>query len=309
VGESARRKKEDPFYGKVPKNGKGIVISNPVTIEENGSFTSLGGGVNPIELRRATLFWDRINKPSNNVISLGDLSPDEKFLKECGILQELKVQVGQISGDIGSIYTHLHLAAFAHLERMEPGLWALSEGENSFNLRPNASFSQGRGALVELHRAIPLPTAEVPLSDLLEFKEKRRDEILSLTLELDGLFSKVVNSEDTHFELSRAIAEVDKKYSDVIKAGKDSKIKFSLSDFSYGFSLEVSSGNLLTSGAVGAIMGGTFGLPLVGGIIGAAASTIKFNVGLGGKLSRSDKSAALALSPYRVVSRLINEPI
>lgn len=308
MGESKRRKEKDPFYGKTPKAGKGIVVSHPVKVEKDGSFYGAGGGVDPVELRRAVLFWDRINKPTNNIISFGE-SKDEEFLKECGLLDELRVQVGQASGPAGLLYAHLHLSAFKHLEEMEPGLWSLSEGENSFNFSGYEGFEQGRGALVELHRAIPLPTADVPLSDLLEFKEKRRDEILSLTLELDGLFSRVVNAEDSDFELRRAITEIDKKCSDVIAVGKESKVRFSLSDFTYAVSLEVNSTNLLASGALGAFMGSTFGLPIVGGAIGVAASTIKFNVSFGGKLKRSSKSAELALSPYRVVSKMINEPI
>ncbi|OWY04701.1 hypothetical protein B6V75_00675 [Thioclava sp. F1Mire-8] len=237
------------------------------------------------------------------------MSDDERYLKECKLLSEMEVSVGQVSGRAGLIYSHLHLAAFKELEEREPGLWSMSEGENSFNLQAKGIFTQGRGALVELHRAIPLPTADVPLEDLLNFKEKRRDELLSLTLEIDGLFSRVMNAEDSDFELKRAIGEIDQRCSDVVAAGRESKIRFSLSDFTYGVSLELSSTNLLMSGAAGAIMGTTVGLPVVGATIGAASSFIKFNVGLGGKLERSKKARELAFSPYRVVSRLINEPI
>ena len=269
---------------------------------------SKGAGIDPLELRRAVLFWDRLNKPSNNLITFG-LSDDEEFLVKCGILEEMKVRAKPISGKFGFIYSQQHLAAFSELEKREPGHWSMSEGENSFNLQAGSGFSDGRGALVELHRAIPLPTKDVPLEDLLNFKEKRRDEIISLTLELDGLFSRVTNAQDTQFELARAAREIDQRCSDVISVGKEAKIKFSLSDFTYGVSLEINSTNLLASGAVGAIMGTTIGLPLVGAVIGTASSFIKFNVGLGGRLERGKKTSELALSPYRVVSRLVNELI
>lgn len=306
VGEAKRRKDLDPFYGKIPKVGKGIVVSPAVSIGANGSFTMLGG-VDPVELRRAVLFWDRINRPTNNLIHI-ELSPDEKFLNECGILAEKNVRA-DFSGMIGHGYAESHLGAFSALEAEEPGLWTLSEGPNSFNLEADATFREGRGALVELHRAIPLPERDVPLEDLLNFKEKRRDEIKNLTLELDGLFSRIINSADSDFELNRAISEIDQKCSDVIIVGRESGIKFSLSDFSYGVSLEVNSTNLLTTGAAGFLFGSTIGLPLVGGAIGAAASTLKLNLSLGGKLQRSTKASELALSPYRVVSSLIDEPI
>lgn len=308
MGEAKRRKKVDPFYGKVPKAGKGIVVSPPITIGADGSLDLQGGGIDPVELRRAVLFWDRINKPKNNFISFGQ-SADEKFLAECGLLQEIDVRMSAASGRAGQIYAQLHLAAFSELEGREPGIWSMSEGETSFNLQAGEGFASGRGALVELHRAIPLPTGDVPLEDLLNFKETRRDELLRLTLEIDSLFSRITNAEDFEFELQRAIREIDQRCSDVIKVGKESNVSFSLSNFTYGVSMELNSTNLLVSGAAGAVMGTTIGLPVVGATIGAASSVIKFNVGLGGQLERSKKSRELALSPYRVVSRIINEPI
>ncbi|UWQ49929.1 hypothetical protein K3720_00535 [Leisingera caerulea] len=221
----------------------------------------------------------------------------------------MEVRADGFSGNPGLIYSHLHLSAFAELENREPGLWSMSEGENSFNLQAGSGFSDGRGALVELHRAIPLPTKDTPLEDLSNFKEKRRDEFVSLTLELDGLFARVTNAQDTQFELGRAVREIDLRCSYVISVGKEAKIKFPLSDFTYGVSLEVNSTNLLAGGVAGAIMGTTVGLPITGAAIGVASSFMKFNVGLGGSLERSKKAKELALSPYRVVSRLVNEPI
>lgn len=307
MGEAKRRRESDPFFGLRPKHGKGIVISSPITISQNGAM-SVRGGMDPVELRRAVLFWDRINKPKNNFIGI-DLSDDEEFLLQCGILDELEIRANSFSGQAGFIQAQLHMMAFSELEKREPGLWAMSEGENSFNLQAGGIFSTARGALVELHRAIPLPTQDVPLAELLNFKEKRRDEIKSLSLELDGLFYRVMNAEDSQFELGRAVREIDQRCHDIVAVGKEANIKFSLSDFNYGVSLEVNSTNLLVSGAAGAIMGTTIGLPIVGAAIGVGASFIRFNVGLGGRLERSKKSTELALSPYRVVSRLVNEPI
>lgn len=307
MGEAKRRKEKDPFYGRQPKAGKGIVVSPRITIDQKGGISG-SSFVDPVELRRAVLFWDRINKPSNNVIHFG-LSPDEQFLNQCGILEEKMIRGHNVSGSGGLIYARLHLEAFAQLEADEPGLWCMSEGENSFNLQSQGIYKKERGALVELHRAVPLPKDDVPLSDLLEFKERRRDEVKSLSLELDSLFSRISNGEDFDFELKRSISEIDQKCSDIIAVGRESNISFSLSDFSFGVSLDFNSSNLLRDTVIGGLIGNTFGLPIVGGAIGAAASTISFNLGIGGKLERSNRNKKLALSPYRVVSRLINEPL
>ncbi len=307
MGEAKRRRESDPFYGQIPKAGKGIVVSPPVTIGADGSFRATSD-VDAVELRRAVLFWDRIVKPTNNLIHLA-LSDDEKFLKECGLLNQLDVRTDGLSGSAGFVYAHLHLSAFSNLEKAEPGLWALSEGESSFNLKADGFFKEGRGALVELHRAIPLPTADVPLHDLLEFKKKRRDEILSLTLELDGLFARILQAEETDFELRRAIREIDQKCSDVVRVGRESRINFSHTEMTYGISLEGSLAQAFLGAGGGFFLGQQYELPALGALLGAGAGLIKFNLGIGGKLTRSQRSDKLALSPYRVVSRLMSEPI
>lgn len=308
MGEAKRRKQATKFYGIEPKAGKGIVVSPKVSIKADGKML-LSTFVDPVELRRAVLFWDRINKPINNIVAMG-LSPDESFLQECGVLKQFEIVARGVSGQLGHLYAKLHLEAFNQLEASEPGQWCMSEGENSFNLEARGVFSEGRGALVELHRAIPLPVEDTPLHDLLEFKEKRRDEIKSLKLELDGLFSRVIGSEDSAHELERAISEIDQKCSDVIKVGRESAIAFSLSDFSFGVSFEAKSTNLIAGSVIGSVLGSTFSLPVAEATVaGAAVSTIKINAGIGGKLHRSSRDDKLALSPYRVVSRLINEPI
>lgn len=306
MGEAKRRKQKDPFYGLVPKAGRGIVISRPVNIAGNGDLR-IDGPLDPFELRRAVLFWDRLNLPKNNLVEFG-LSPEEEFLKQAGLLSQIEIR-RSFSGSMGKIYAAMHQEAFSKLEADEPGVWSMSEGPNSFQLEAGGAFAENRGALVELHRAIPIPDGDVPLELLLEFKEKRRDELRSLTLELDTLFTRVLSSSDTDFELKRAIREIDARCADVIAVGKESNIQFVLSDFDFGVSLDINSTNLLTSGALGTILGTYVGLPLVGGAIGVASSSIKFTASLGGKLKRSEKSRKLALSPYRAVSHLINEPI
>lgn len=312
MGEAKQRKAADSHYGKVPKQGKGIIVSPPITINGNSIHISKSS-IDSVELRRAVIFWDRIVKPVNNIVGLGP-STDELFLTECGIFEEIEINSqfasGQISsGQISQVFANCHLKAFDILEEKEPGLWTLSEGENSFNLIGGERFKYGRGALVELHRAIPLPAGEVPLNDLLEFKIKRRDELIDLKIELDNFFSRINNAIDSEFELQRAVTDIDKKCADVIAVGKESKIKFSLSDFSFGVSLEIDSGNILKLGALGALLGSVVGLPIVGAAVGGVTSALKIHASLGGKLARSTAGEKLALSPYRVVSKMINEPI
>ena len=55
-------------------------------------------------------------------------------------------------------------------------------------------FRQARGALVELHNAIPVPDLNTPLEEILEFKFRRNDELNRLRLEMDNFFESWLNS-------------------------------------------------------------------------------------------------------------------
>ena len=308
MGEAKRRKEMDIFYGHIPKYGKGIILTPHIWTEGEGLFVG-NGSVDLVDLRRSVLFWDRIIRPEN-VFSTLKLSDEEVFLESCGILKKYMPNNLSNSGVFSHLYEESLKKTFIDLEAREPGIWAISDSSNLFDARPGRFLQEGRGALIELHRAIPLPANDVPLEDLLRFKEARRDELKSLTLELDGLFSRIVNSSDPNFEMRRAISEIDLKCSNVIRVGKESKIKFTLSDFTYNVSLDFNLQNFLISGGLGSIIGEQVGLPAVMSAIGSAAvSMLRFRAGLGGKLERSQKTQELAFSPYRVISKIINEPI
>ena len=197
-------------------------------------------------------------------------------------------------------FAQQHIDEFLDLERGEPGQWTLSQGEGSFVMK-NKNFVEGRGQLVTLSRAIPLPDPNYPLHDLLEFKQKRRDEIVALTHELDKFFSQIANAKDADFEMSRLVRVVDKQCSDMLKAAKESKRKFYLGDLSFSLSLDSieSAANRIIAWEAGGIV--ATGLPIVGGVLGGAASLVSFSRGIGAR------NLVTRESPFRVVSSIHKE--
>jgi hypothetical protein len=305
LGEASRRKANDPFYGRMPKGGKGIVISAPITIEPDGSI-SARSEIDERELRRAVLFWDRIVFPSKNIIEFSE-GPEIEYLMKAGILKRPKAQSTNSLGSAGHLFAEAHINAFLKLEALEPGAWSMSEGPSSFMLN-QTSFTEGRGALAELYRAIPVPEKDVPLEDLLNFKLARRDEIVSLSLEIDSLFSRVSSSNDSVFELNRAVRKIDLRCADMIRVSRESHLKFTLSDLKVSFSAEIDSGNLIQNGVIGALAGLQFGMPISGAMVGGITSSLRVKVGMGATLERR-KHNHTALNPYRFVWSLHKEAI
>lgn len=319
MGEAKRRKALDPYFGMRPKHGRGVLLSAPITYDGN-EVVAKSSSVDPAELRRATLFWDRLVWPDSKIISLGSNS-DENLLEAEGLLTRPRPTRYNDTAGVGNMsalmritnsqditigmeqakhFVQQHVDEFLDLERDEPGQWTMSQGEGSFVMK-NSNFAEGRGQLVTLARAIPLPDPNYPLHDLLEFKHRRRDEIIALTHELDKFFSQIANAKDADFEMSRLVRVVDKQCGDMLKAAKESKRKFYLGDL--GFSLSLDSTESAVNRIIAWEAGGTAatGLPIVGGVLGGAASLVSFSRGLGAK------TLVTRDSPFRVVSSIHNE--
>jgi hypothetical protein len=290
MGEAKRRKASDPNYGRSRKGSRGLVVSPPIEISRDSLFVK-SASLDLQELRFALLFWDKLVWPS----SLIDFSrtPDDEFLEQAGILSRLEVLIG--GGSVAEVAAQTQIQAFLELERCEPGLWALAQGENSLLLRHRV-LEVGRGALVELNRAIPVPDKDVPLNDILEFRQKRRDELLHLRDEIDALFIALNDAADKNFELHRRIQQIDTACADLLKVSKELGFPFRISDLKASFELRPFAA--LAAGAVGWALGTTWDMPIMSSALGAAMTSklrVDMDFGMRGIKTRSN--------PYRYVYR------
>jgi hypothetical protein len=123
-----------------------------------------------------------------------------------------------------------HVQAFMDLDAREPGLWSLAQGENSLLLRDQI-LEPDAGAFLELTRAIPVPDKDVPLNEVLEFKQRRVDELRRLRTELDTFITAVNQAEDKEAELQTHIATVDAACADVLRVSGEWHFPVRLTNF------------------------------------------------------------------------------
>jgi hypothetical protein len=296
MGEAKRRKETDPNYGRIPKapNYRGLVVSPPMRIEGRSIQTS--GNLDPQELRFALLFWDRLVLPSSRAIRI-DGGNDAHFLETAGILKRIEYA---ISGDVAQGIARGQIETFRNLERGEPGVWALSQGEKSFLLKEGV-VDEGTGASVELLRAIPIPKHDVPLMDILEFKQRRQDELLRLRFQLDSFVAAIDAAEDRPTELEKRIAEIDKSCADLLTLGKEWQFPFYVSDFKASVTLNL--GRAATTAIATWKLAESYSLQLatVAATIGGVASTLDIKPGIG------LRSIKRPLSAYRYVYQVHDE--
>jgi hypothetical protein len=204
--------------------------------------------------------------------------PDESFLEHEGLLSRPEFQAyGNLAQGIAAI----QFRAFEELDAKEPGVWAMSQGERSLHLIGGDRLTEGNGITVQLQRAIPIPDAEVPLSEILDFKRRRADELLQLRYHLDSIKQAISEAESSQEALTKSISAIDHACSDLLRCGSEWQFPMKISDLNYSISIKPAS---VASNAYKAWrLGEQFGLTAAAGAAAAAAvgSCLKIDASVG----------------------------
>ena len=237
MGEAKKRKTGDLNYGNIPKRPdyRGLVISPPLAINADGSLKIRSSNIDPQELRFSLLFWDRLSWPSSSTIFLGS-NDDESFLESCKILERPHYRM---NGEAGDAILYGQFIAYSECEAKAPGAWAMAQGDNSLIARGRMKET-GKGALIELSRAVPIPMHDVPLNDILEFKERRRDELMRFRFHMERLAYDIANSPDRSEQLELHLKDIQSACSDLIAIGKDWQFPMKVSSFKASLNLKPS---------------------------------------------------------------------
>lgn len=265
MGEAKRRKAADPRYG---KPWRGLVVSPPIEISGQ-SLTVKSSDLDPQEVRSNLLFWDKLDYPDQNIIGFG-LSPDAEFLIDAGVLQRTRIQFSG-RGDAAEIFRNLHISAYMALDEREPGKWSLATGERSISFGDEA-LDVGRGALVRLHDAIPVPDKDVPLADILEFRARRSDELIALRTHLEAIYQRVIDAGDGELAWASEVEALQRAIHDHIKTSKEAGFRLRLADLGANLNL--------TAAAATAVASYSQGLSLIPSLVTAAVAGIGVEAGV-----------------------------
>lgn len=246
MGQAKFRKANDPEYGKAKPTVRGLIISPPMVVS-GPKVTITSSDLNPKELRASLLYWDRLAIPGSTIISIGKDDPDTKYLESAGVLCRTTYP---ISGSMSDIMMRLPALALEDYEKTSPGAWSIGGGENSILTLGGYTTAQD-GILLSLYGAIPIPSEEVPLPEILQFRQKHRDELLSFRTHLDSLAQEISSSNDTQAELTRKLSELDRACSDLTKVCQEWQYPVYLGDLkaSLNFSLVKALASAATSWA------------------------------------------------------------
>lgn len=297
MGEAKRRKACEPDFGKPKAPRRGLVVCPPLEIK--GSRLYIGSSnLDPQELRCALLLFDDLVWPSSRTILLAS-GPDEQFLERVGVLTRPDYT---FNGDAVHALAKAQSQAFIDLDARDSGRWSLAQGKNSLLLHEQL-LVRDAGALLELQRAIPVPDRDVPLNEVLEFKQRRHDELQRLRDELDGFLAAINHADDKAAELRKHVTIIDSACTDALKVSREWQFPVRLANYKVSFDLRpfvpliagVTAYHVSELASSSAILAG------IGGALGAAGSVLKLTGDFGWRgLKRR-------LGPYRYVYQFHKE--
>lgn len=275
-------------------NQRGLVISSPIFIE--GNSLSAKGELDRQELRLSLLFWDVLDYPRNFLFS-SDGDDEADFLERSGVLRRSESRLLGGGGQASNLFALGHVGVFRGLDQREPGQWSLARGERSFSFS-DQDFSGRRGILFELHSCLPVPSQDVPLEDVLNFKEKRLPELLSLRHSLEDIYQEITSSPDPSQALSTRKSKLDRSIADHIAASRETTFPLRLTNIKARLDWKTFASGLATFQATALA-----GLPLttaaLSGLATAAAASCSADVSLANRRESS--------SPFEYISSFHSE--
>ncbi|WP_455924263.1 DUF6236 family protein [Pseudomonas putida] len=235
MGQSKQRAASDPLWGKVRQDQRfrGLVLTCPLEITGT-SLHVKQASLHHEELRYGLLYWDKLVWPSSRIIGMPG-GQDENFLVSSGILDRPDYTV---MGDVAQSILAGVLKAHKDLSEKQPRTWALLEGENSLSYQRDGE-AHPKALSIELLKCIPIPQGDIPIPEILEFKEKRRDELLLLRAELERLESKAKLANDPVEFIELAKGDIDKACRDVLKVSAEWQFPVVLADKTFEFSFDL----------------------------------------------------------------------
>jgi hypothetical protein len=166
------------------------------------------------------------------------------------------------------------------------GLWTLAQS-NSFLTLPAGEMA--RTLEVELYRAIPVPSRETPIEEVLELRRRRSDELRAYRGAIDDLYLEIIRSPDIPFAKNRAVEKLQQSVVDLHRVMSETRMGQSVVSVKVDFNPLDPWEAIFRAGTLGGV-GFNFGLTAAA--LGAAAGLA---------------SAAIRLRPQQV-RRLPNIP-
>ena len=267
----------------------------------------------PQNLRYFALYWDKILLTESD-LSVTVLNEEQQLLADAGLLGKYSSRVlVDISRAVPDAMDDIYVDAMSEiafeLEKRNPGRWTIHHPE-CLTLK-GSKTAELYTAKVELMNCLPLPKNNVRLDKLLDFKMRRKSELLGLRLTLAELYGSIAATNDIPHSKTAEVTRLEKAIYDLNASDSDGIF----GNFAIRRSTVVDVGlkEVSFGAATGFVAGAQWSSdPFVGlasaavGSVAGALSGIKFELGVSQQMKNSsnlDLSYISAMKEEGVVQK------
>lgn len=183
---------------------RGIIAAPGIIKPFQGGFT-MERSISKEEIRYYILYWDKVVIPGNNLFYIG--IPEEEDLIACNAISRPRVSFqGSFQGDqiTGAILACQSLVSkkLVHDKSVD---WVIHQIGQALVL-PSDFASKQETIRVALTSVLPVPDEQVSIQKILEFKQKRSDELVELHNSIDELYFEILNSPNQDLATKKAVS-------------------------------------------------------------------------------------------------------
>lgn len=249
------------------------IIASPGIITPLPQGFKIERSISSEELRYYIMYWDKVVIPGNNLVYIG--LPEEENLISCGALERPRISFqGSYQGDqITSAMLACQSIVASNLVNDKSTDWVIHQIGSSA-IYPEEYNQQRNIIRVDLANALPVPNAETPINEILEFKERRSSELKDLHDSLDEFYEQILTAPDPELASKKSVSRLQESILNLNVVSNERFKRTRKFDFSAELNLsgkDISVG--ASSGALFDFLATGYTIPIAT-IIGAIASTI-----------------------------------
>lgn len=196
---------------------RGIIMAPPIEVTDSGIIS---GKIDlKQQIRMLLFFWDKIILPNNNILHINYSNVDDiNLLQQEKILEIEEVWLTGLYSANKDMFLNVQEEIFhSYNHDGAECLWSLQQlhEDLSFQASKNIKTTLQRTIEFELYKAIPIPKKSIPLEEILNFKEKYNDELMTLRLCLSAMYDEIIRSPDQIYTKSIKLSQLVKAIDDL----------------------------------------------------------------------------------------------
>ncbi|WP_276946645.1 DUF6236 family protein [Haematobacter massiliensis] len=254
------------------------VVQNFYGREEKVQF-KVSQDIDPLELRRAILYWDKIDIPSGLIAAHSDEITE---LERAGVVrrsiylpdsEDYFMMFGRESEVINCLS---HAAIASKYNLLEKGRWSIQSQMNGLD-----SIHNSNTISFKIASCIPIPSDNVPINEVLEFRHLRKDELRNFQEHIREVERNISAPGMLDASIQFAIRRLERSIEDTVKVSRESKFSCMLSGLKISVNRDVIERGVIGSMAVYGIIP-SMTLAVLTGIASSALHAIVIEKGFTG---------------------------